>query len=927
MRKKYLSALLFGALLVTSAGTFTSCKDYDDDIKNLQEQVDGIKTSLEELQTLVKAGTVITKVETITDGNGGIKITTSDGKTYDVLNGANGTAGKDADVWTIGSDGYWYKNDNKTEYKAVGANGTNGTNGKYYVPNTETGYFDIYQDGKLVESTEISWKAAGVTAIKNGNTLTFANVEGVEGGKVEIKLGEALGSVAFLPERISQTLPYPTTTKDFYHIGDYIDETKYTTDKTFIGQAYDKSNVVEMLYRLNPNDTYVGEDTYVSFVNRAVSRATGDLASLMEVRDSEIKNGEATVKALVNASKLTDKSLAALQVVSGQESVVTSDFVHITSKAVDVVIADTTVTKVGNDAIKFYPRKKAIVGDKGETSEFIKEFVALTADENFDLVYNDANGLDLKDKVGLYSDCEDKYLVDLGFYGMEYEFSLPKEYLADDQQKTNQQWFVTLNDGVLKVNREHFKNENKEVDPTPAIGRTPVVRVDAFMVDNHGVRRMVASSYIKVAITRTADVDKEAIKAEISGVKEKDYYTLNTAYDTQVGVMSWQDVNTKIYGKTGLTATSFWKFYGGEDDTYDVKIEAEGAINPIYTKTGVVNGTGATFKGIEYKVDLNADYQTTSNVELSINNKIETENTYTDVKGKGAKYTVTITIKSDDKKAYPDVILTQEFYVKEDCKTYEYNPLYYVNSYDGKAGDYIVVKGQLNENDKWEMSTAVVEHFKKDAQGDNIFDGSDYLPVNVNSIEFNWAVGETGVTAPVGGITANDNTVALSSELTEPYARKKMTYTTTLANGEKCDDYSYNIVFVNPFIAGNAEGVELTDGAGPRTVETADKVLVLDTENAYIWKDKALTSKATSVYKVAEPTITYAFVENNDYNTIMNNKSDGSVLEVNPKSGKVTWKNEGSLLQSNYNLEVEATVKFEKLSVVKVRIPVTLKKQ
>ena len=44
MRKKYLSALLFGALLFASAGTFTSCKDYDDDINNLQEQIDGLAT-------------------------------------------------------------------------------------------------------------------------------------------------------------------------------------------------------------------------------------------------------------------------------------------------------------------------------------------------------------------------------------------------------------------------------------------------------------------------------------------------------------------------------------------------------------------------------------------------------------------------------------------------------------------------------------------------------------------------------------------------------------------------------------------------------------------------------------------------------------------------------------------------------------------
>ena len=59
MRKKYLSALLFGALLFASAGTFTSCKDYDDDIDNLQQQIDGLATKedmqakLDQMQTAV----------------------------------------------------------------------------------------------------------------------------------------------------------------------------------------------------------------------------------------------------------------------------------------------------------------------------------------------------------------------------------------------------------------------------------------------------------------------------------------------------------------------------------------------------------------------------------------------------------------------------------------------------------------------------------------------------------------------------------------------------------------------------------------------------------------------------------------------------------------------------------------------------------
>ena len=44
MNKKFLSAILFGALMVTSTGTFVSCKDYDDDIDNLQGQIDKLVT-------------------------------------------------------------------------------------------------------------------------------------------------------------------------------------------------------------------------------------------------------------------------------------------------------------------------------------------------------------------------------------------------------------------------------------------------------------------------------------------------------------------------------------------------------------------------------------------------------------------------------------------------------------------------------------------------------------------------------------------------------------------------------------------------------------------------------------------------------------------------------------------------------------------
>ena len=63
MRKKYLSALLFGALLFASAGTFTSCKDYDDDINNLNQRVDQIASDLADLETKVNALGCVESIE------------------------------------------------------------------------------------------------------------------------------------------------------------------------------------------------------------------------------------------------------------------------------------------------------------------------------------------------------------------------------------------------------------------------------------------------------------------------------------------------------------------------------------------------------------------------------------------------------------------------------------------------------------------------------------------------------------------------------------------------------------------------------------------------------------------------------------------------------------------------------------------------
>ena len=135
MRKKYLSALLFGALLFASAGTFTSCKDYDDDINNLQEQINTVVSDLNSLKSQIgdkgvssvtfdEATGVLTVVDA--DGTHTYTIKTSAGEVADIkvtIDGQNlvvngETVGKVGDTVTINEDGYLCINGEATAIQA-----------------------------------------------------------------------------------------------------------------------------------------------------------------------------------------------------------------------------------------------------------------------------------------------------------------------------------------------------------------------------------------------------------------------------------------------------------------------------------------------------------------------------------------------------------------------------------------------------------------------------------------------------------------------------------------------------------------------------------------------------------------------------------------------------------------------------------------
>ena len=91
MNKKFLSAILFGALMVSSTGTFVSCKDYDDDIDNINKELTDIKATIASLDAAIKAGKSISSYTAVANG---YELTFTDGSKITISNGKDGAQGE-----------------------------------------------------------------------------------------------------------------------------------------------------------------------------------------------------------------------------------------------------------------------------------------------------------------------------------------------------------------------------------------------------------------------------------------------------------------------------------------------------------------------------------------------------------------------------------------------------------------------------------------------------------------------------------------------------------------------------------------------------------------------------------------------------------------------------------------------------------------
>ena len=177
MNKKFLSAILFGALMVTSTGTFVSCKDYDDDIDNLQTQIDKNSTAIAELKALLGDGNYVTNV-TVSGQN--LVVTSKNGTSTVALPECEG--GVQAEV----KNGELYIDGAATGIKVAAGEAVKVVDGEWAI---------LQADGSY-KSTNIP--ASGVAVAgdeKEGYVLTIVDAEGVE---TKIELPTAASSISSL---------------------------------------------------------------------------------------------------------------------------------------------------------------------------------------------------------------------------------------------------------------------------------------------------------------------------------------------------------------------------------------------------------------------------------------------------------------------------------------------------------------------------------------------------------------------------------------------------------------------------------------------------------------------------------------------------------------------------------------------------------
>ena len=165
--------------MVSSTGTFVSCKDYDDDIDAINKELTDLKSKLSDLESKVNAGgAYVTKIESV---DGGFKVSVSDGTSYN-LTVASAAAG--SKVVIDDKTGEISIDDKATGWFATTGEGEEAVDMTPYV---KDGYWYLY-DKTAKEFVKSEYKAAGNAYAVVANGICTLNIPDADGKMQTIQL-------------------------------------------------------------------------------------------------------------------------------------------------------------------------------------------------------------------------------------------------------------------------------------------------------------------------------------------------------------------------------------------------------------------------------------------------------------------------------------------------------------------------------------------------------------------------------------------------------------------------------------------------------------------------------------------------------------------------------------------------------------------
>ena len=511
MNKKYLSVILFSALMLGTTGTFTSCKDYDDDIKNLQEQIDK-KASLEELQKQMDA--MQADVDAAKAAAEEAK-----NKAQEALDKANAAGGGDVTSEELQAL--------KDDLQA--------------------------QIDKLASLEDVQ---AEIDALKKELANTYATQEALDALKTKVDtlsdkvasiVGNLLNSLVYQPSLYingveateypwMQYLPKTKSTTDVVKFQD--DEDTWCTVTTkpeewnYENQKENKEfdPVIFVDYHVNPSKAKLAKENlkFISgdaeVVNTRASIAAPQIAT---DKDIKLENGMVSVPMVAVGSKICDNGLdyekpatkadvqskasifalqANVQTEEGEDRVVTSDYAAlcpsiITPQAIaysvptyngfDIIAQDCENTQ-NNDEL-WGSVEKAI---KGEPTLRVAYNSEIDLSEVLAIHYNQAAVTSSAGTHKVWKWGEEAQ------YGLKYDFALI-QYTAGDNKTSDSKYVdqTLIEKGIVAPRMVEANGETSTSTGISSVGRHPLVRVRVLDKDGE----VVLHAYIKVEIVQTIE--------------------------------------------------------------------------------------------------------------------------------------------------------------------------------------------------------------------------------------------------------------------------------------------------------------------------------------------------------------------------------------------------------------------------------------